>query len=185
MKETASPKQNHDQFPSMIGVVEQMQQWTAVKAGDIRLMNAEMQLIRTLGCHDGISVGEAAKELGITKGAVSQTIGRLEKKGNSIIKEQDPGNASRLRLHLTSEGLRVHEAHERYHRELDLLEQDLLSKAGEKERAFLKKYLTTVCGKLNQEHEILADYLNRGAKPPECAGLPEIPGMGEDNGGEA
>ena len=82
MRETASPKQNHDQFPSMIGVVEQMQQWTAVKAGDIRLMNAEMQLIRTLGCHDGISVGEAAKELGITKGAVSQTIGRLEKKGS-------------------------------------------------------------------------------------------------------
>ncbi|MBQ9421143.1 MAG: MarR family transcriptional regulator [Lachnospiraceae bacterium] len=146
-------------FPSMIDVVEQMRHWSAVKTGDIRIMNAEMQLIRTVGRHDGISAGDAAKELGITKGAVSQTMARLDKKGSFILREQDPENASKLRLHLGEDGCRVHEAHERYHRELDALEQDLLRVATPAERAFLEKYLRTICEKLEQEHVILGDYL--------------------------
>lgn len=145
-------------FLSMIDQVEQMRRWSSVKSGDVRVMNSEMQLIRTVGYHKGISVGGAAKELCITKGAVSQTLGRLEKKG-LIFKEQDPDNASRLRLHLTERGLEIHEAHERYHKELKTLEEALLSEADEKSRAFLEHYLTVICGKLNQEYEILSEYL--------------------------
>ena len=145
-------------FLSMIDQVEQMRRWSSVKSGDVRVMNSEMQLIRTVGYHDGISVGGAATELGITKGAVSQTLGRLEKKG-LICKEQDPVNASRLRLHLTDRGLEIHKAHERYHEELKALEEELLSEADEKSRAFLERYLTVICGKLNQEYEILSEYL--------------------------
>ena len=145
-------------FLSMIDQVEQMRRWSSVKSGDVRVMNSEMQLIRTVGYHDGINVGSAAKELGITKGAVSQTLGRLEKKG-LICKEQDPVNASRLRLHLTDRGLEIHKAHERYHEELKALEEELLSEADEKSRAFLERYLTVICGKLNQEYEILSEYL--------------------------
>ena len=145
-------------FLSMIDQVEQMRRWSSVKSGDVRVMNSEMQLIRTVGYHDGISVGGAATELGITKGAVSQTLGRLEKKG-LISKEQDPGNASRLRLHLTDRGLEIHRAHERYHEELKALEEELLSEVDEKSRAFLERYLTVICGKLNQEYEILSEYL--------------------------
>ena len=148
-------------YESMISIVEQMQQWTAVKTGSIRVMNAEMQLLRAIGRHDGISVGEAAKELGITKGAVSQTISRLSCKGSFIRKEQDPDNASRLRLHLDTDGRKIHEAHERYHREMDDLEQELLRGASPEERAFLERYLRTVCGKLNQEHEILSLWLEQ------------------------
>lgn len=145
-------------FLSMIDQVEQIRRWSSVKSGDIRVMNSEMQLIRTVGHHDGINVGGAARELGITKGAVSQTLGRLEKKG-LVCKEQDPDNASRLRLHLTDRGQQIHEAHERYHEELKSLEEELLSRADEESLAFLKRYLNVICGKLNQEYEILGKYL--------------------------
>ncbi len=36
-------------FLSMIDQVEQMRRWSSVKSGDVRVMNSEMQLIRTVG----------------------------------------------------------------------------------------------------------------------------------------
>lgn len=143
---------------SMIDAVEQIRRWTSVKTGDIRVMNAEMQLIRLIGRQEGISVGAAAKELGITKGAVSQTLSRLERKG-IVIKEIDTDNASRLQLHLSQKGLQIHEAHERYHSELDALEQRILAEGSEESRKFLEHYLSVISEKMNQEHEILSRYL--------------------------
>ena len=103
MKETASPKQNHDQFPSTIGVVEQMQQWTAVKAGDIRLMNAEMQLIRTLGCHDGISVGELCSKLYLDSGTITPLLKKMEEKGY-IERRRSHEDERVVFVYLTEEG---------------------------------------------------------------------------------
>ena len=159
MNDSSNKLNDESSFLSMIDAVDQIRRWSSVKSGDVRIMNAEMQLIRLIGNEDGINVGNAAKTLGVTKGAVSQTLSRLDKKG-MVIREQDPENASRLRLHLTEKGLQVHEAHERYHEELNHLEQELLSQGSEESRAFLAHYLRTISEKMNQEYEILSNYLS-------------------------
>ena len=52
---------------------------------------------------------EIAKQLGLTKGAVSQTISRLEKKG-IIRKTKDPYNKNELTLSLTDFGKKAYES---------------------------------------------------------------------------
>ena len=50
---------------------------------------------------------EIAKQLGLTKGAVSQTVSRLEKKG-IIVKTKDPYNKNELTLSLTPFGKKAY-----------------------------------------------------------------------------
>ena len=53
------------------------------------LYRSEMFLLELIGEREGISVTEAADQLGITKGAVSQTLKKLDAKGLLIIIEAE------------------------------------------------------------------------------------------------
>jgi DNA-binding MarR family transcriptional regulator len=61
-----------------------------------------------------------ADMLGVTKGAVSHIIMKLEHKG-MVIKDTDPRNLSRLMLRLTSKGERAYLHHEKLHQKYDEL----------------------------------------------------------------
>lgn len=81
---------------------------------DVSLTRAEIHTVAAVGRNRNQSVTELAKELSITKGAVSQMLGRLETKG-LIVKNVDPDNSSRLQISLTSTGKTAHDGHERNH----------------------------------------------------------------------
>ncbi len=49
-----------------------------------------------------------SKQIGLTKGAVSQTLTRLEKKG-IIVKTKDPYSKNELKLSLTEFGIKIYE----------------------------------------------------------------------------
>ena len=79
---------------------------------------------------------EIAKQLGLTKGAISQTISRLEKKG-IILKTKDPYNKNELTLSLTTLGKKAYklcestqasfiEAHEGYLAKLNSKEKEVI-----------------------------------------------------------
>lgn len=79
---------------------------------------------------------EIAKQLGLTKGAISQTLLRLEKKG-IILKTKDPYNKNELTLSLTGFGEKAYElcqssqasfmeAHENYLAKLDSKEKEVI-----------------------------------------------------------
>jgi DNA-binding MarR family transcriptional regulator len=85
---------------------------------EILMQHAEMYLVEVLGQNEGMSVTRVAGIMQITKGAVSQTLKKLEKKG-LVQKFQDPANASRALLYLSSEGKRVLKAHQKWHRKVD------------------------------------------------------------------
>lgn len=81
---------------------------------------------------------EIANQLGLTKGAVSQTISRLEKKG-IISKTKDPYNKNELTLSLTGFGNEAYShclstqasfirAHEAYVEKLDPKEKEVVSR---------------------------------------------------------
>jgi len=82
------------------------------------LYPAEIHMILTVGNRNGITVTQLADLVGITKGAVSQTVSKLEKKG-LVNKDQDPDNTSRVLITLTTRGKAVYYAHEANHEERD------------------------------------------------------------------
>ena len=84
----------------------------------ILMQHAEMYLVEILGQNEGLSVTRIAGIMQITKGAVSQTLKKLEYKG-LVQKYPDPANASRTLLYLSAAGKKVLGAHQKWHRRVD------------------------------------------------------------------
>jgi DNA-binding MarR family transcriptional regulator len=82
------------------------------------LSGAEIHLIELVGQNEGLSVTALARRLGITKGAVSQTLKRLEGK-QIVVKETDPANTSRITVSLSTKGRVAYYAHLHWHETMD------------------------------------------------------------------
>jgi DNA-binding MarR family transcriptional regulator len=76
-----------------------------------RLHGSEVHLLLHIGQggQHRRSVTRIGETFGITKGAVSQTLGRLAAKG-LLTKEADGASKNELTIHLTDKGKRAHEA---------------------------------------------------------------------------
>ncbi len=85
---------------------------------DELLSHSEIHLIEIIGDHEGLSVTDIGNGLGITKGAVSQSLKKLENRGYSD-KKTDPGNQSRSIVFLTSKGQTAYWAHKHWHETMD------------------------------------------------------------------
>lgn len=87
--------------------------------GTGQLLNpSEVHMLSTICMHDDVSVTDLAKMNGVTKGAVSQTIAKLEKKG-LVYRETSPENQSRQYIRQTEAGQETHEGHMNFHEEHD------------------------------------------------------------------
>lgn len=115
---------------------------------DQPLFNAEIHMIKSIKENEGIHVTGLAEMLGVTKGAVSQIIQKLERKG-VIAKDTDPRNLSRLVLRLTPKGETAYLHHEKLHREFDGLFYSALENASEQNKAFLKDFLDLLDEKID------------------------------------
>ena len=116
---------------------------------DKPLFEAEIHMIKAVRENEGIHVTGLAEKLSVTKGAVSQMIMKLQKKG-MIIKSRDIHNQSRLMLHLTAKGEAAYLHHEMLHREYDAFINDILRDATEENREFLKGFLVSVSSRLGE-----------------------------------
>jgi DNA-binding MarR family transcriptional regulator len=103
------------------------------------LFEAEIHMIKFIRENEGIHVTGLAELLGVTKGAVSQIVMKLQRKG-MVLKEADPRNQSRLVLRLTPEGERAYRQHERLHAEFDDLVNRVLDETIE-DRGALVRFL--------------------------------------------
>jgi DNA-binding MarR family transcriptional regulator len=81
---------------------------------DLILTQPEIHTVAIIGDHEGISVTELAKVRGITKGAASQMIYRLEDK-DLVEKRISPESDSKLNLYLTKKGKRARNEHRKMH----------------------------------------------------------------------
>jgi len=102
----------------------------------VSLYPSEIHLMLVIKNERDTNATEIAKELGLTKGAVSQTLSRLEKKG-ILLKTKDPYNKNELTLSLTGLGKKASElcqsgqasflkAHEGFLEELDTREKEVI-----------------------------------------------------------
>jgi DNA-binding MarR family transcriptional regulator len=88
------------------------------------LHRAEIHIIEAIGRHPGINVTSLANQIGITKGAVSQTLKKIHQK-NLITKNKDIGNDKEILLNLTEDGKKVFMGHERTHLEINKKFKDI------------------------------------------------------------
>ena len=83
-----------------------------------KLHSSEIHLVEAIGESENLSVTDLAEYFGITKGAVSQTLKKLELK-DLVLKKKDPKNSSRYILGLTTKGKTAFYAHMHWHEKMD------------------------------------------------------------------
>lgn len=108
----------HGKFQSIMELSRRLDQSPKRFGTDELLTHSEIHLIEIIGDLGDQCVTDIAKRLGITKGAVSQNLKKLEKKGYSY-KKQDPENLSRAIVQLTAKGLTAYWAHKHWHQTMD------------------------------------------------------------------
>ncbi|MCD6485920.1 MAG: MarR family transcriptional regulator [Syntrophobacterales bacterium] len=81
--------------------------------GDL-LYPSEIHNIEIIGRNPGINVTNLAKKLGVTKGAVSQTVNKLERK-NLVEKFRNSDNEKEVMLKLQKKGEIAFNGHEAFH----------------------------------------------------------------------
>ena len=116
---------------------------------DQYLHGAEIGMIAAIHEDEGIHVTGLAQKMGITKGAVSQTLKKLERKG-MIVKETDELNQSRLVLRLTEKGMVACRNHEQMHQKFKEAVTDLLKSAGNDRLDFLTDFLSAFARGLHE-----------------------------------
>ncbi|MBT3312067.1 MAG: MarR family transcriptional regulator [Desulfobacterales bacterium] len=77
---------------------------------------AEIHTIVAIEKNPGINTTKLSGLLGVTKGAVSQTIGKLERKAY-LKKIKDKNNDKNVLFELTKKGKQVAKGHDKFHRE--------------------------------------------------------------------
>ena len=83
----------------------------------------EIHTVQAIGRRSGINVTKLAEQAGVTKGAVSQTINKLVRKGLAR-KTHAPGNEKEVILELTDLGWVGFQNHEKFHMDtLDIARQ--------------------------------------------------------------
>lgn len=110
---------------------------------DKPLFEAEIHMIKAVKEHEGIHITGLADLLGVTKGAVSQVIMKLQKKG-MIIKTKDEKNQSKLSISLTEKGNIAFLNHEELHGKFDRLVQDILDKVSNEHTVLLREFFTSL-----------------------------------------
>ena len=160
-KDDMTEKNTEMDTPSILRLIEKVERIrksSVYDAGYVTIMASEMDTIKAIGDNEPIYVTELAKKLRVTKGAVSQQLTKLEKKG-LIIKKVDEENAAKRAISLTSLGRRMYERHDQFHKELNLFVESLLQSASEESRQFLEMFIEKISGNLWQEFDIFNEYL--------------------------
>lgn len=86
---------------------------------------------------------QMAERMGVTKGAISQTLTRLERKG-MLIKSRDPANKNELNLDLTSVGQRAAQQARDATGHIQRQYSELLAGFNATEKEVIGKFLTTM-----------------------------------------
>lgn len=107
---------------------------------DLNLFRSEIHTIEIIGQANGIHISEIAREMGVTKGAISQRSKVLKNKG--LIKTiPDPENQSRTLVMLTDRGKSCFAFHRKYHEEKDQEMFEYLDELNSNEIQVIEKFL--------------------------------------------
>jgi DNA-binding MarR family transcriptional regulator len=99
----AKEKELFEQIQTIGSKFVSLEKGLVFQHGDAKLYASEIHLMKTVDYNPDVNASGIAKLLGVTKGAISQTISRLEKKG-IIERESGPSYGNVMRISLTPFG---------------------------------------------------------------------------------
>jgi DNA-binding MarR family transcriptional regulator len=106
-------------FNSIVKLADRLEKTPRCFGTDEPLGSSEIHLVEMTGDNEEtLGITDLAKLIGVTKGAVSQNLKKLEKKG-FIKKIEDPCNCSRSIVKLTTKGKTAYYAHKHWHETMD------------------------------------------------------------------
>ncbi len=113
------------------------------------LYHSERHLIDRIGDHPGVNLSEFARSAGVTKGAVSQLVKKLEKKG-VVVRYKSSGNDKEVFLELTRAGRDIYIKHKKTNEETIKPLVEELSKYPDEEVLFLVSMFKWICGYMDE-----------------------------------
>jgi DNA-binding MarR family transcriptional regulator len=108
----------------------------------------ELHTISMVGKNREINMTRLAEIMGVTKGAISQTISKLVKKG--LITRVNTTNMKEVNLRLSEKGLLVYSKHESFHKEIFNFAESLYEKATAEDKALVKRLFLAISGNMQQ-----------------------------------
>ena len=108
----------HCKFQSIMDLTLQLEKMPRKFGTDEPMSISEIHMIELIGDTEDLSVTDISRHLNVTKGAVSQSLKKLEARG-VVRKNQDPGNRSRVIVSLTAKGQTAFWAHKHWHETMD------------------------------------------------------------------
>jgi DNA-binding MarR family transcriptional regulator len=142
-KMPVSPFSLMPQFSKVSKLWQQLESKPRKLGTETDLSGSEIHLIAVVGQKEGLSVTDLAKHLGITKGAVSQTLKKLDGKG-LVVKETDPTNTSRITVSLSTKGKVAYYSHLQWHETVDGGFRDYFVHLPEEKIRFLEEFLSNL-----------------------------------------
>ncbi|MCS7464922.1 MarR family transcriptional regulator [Paenibacillus doosanensis] len=107
---------------------------------DEPLFHSEIYTLNEIREHEGIHITALAERCGVTKGAISQVLKKLEQKG-LVIKEKDVRNQSRLILKVTAKGEIAYARHLEYQNQFKEKVVQVLKDAPDDKVRMIKDFL--------------------------------------------
>lgn len=108
---------------------------------DEPLYHSEIYTLSEIREHEGIHVTALAERCGVTKGAISQVLKKLEQK-DLIVKERDARNQSRLMLKISPKGEQAYVRLREHQLAFQRIVSELLEHAPEDKLLFVKHFLS-------------------------------------------
>lgn len=110
---------------------------------DVKISISEIHILDTVISNPGIHISGIAKKRGVTRGAISQLVKKMEKKG-LLSKLPDPENLSRLMINLTKKGIIAQRTHNELHKLFNRMIEESLKSMSEEEKSSIEKFLGDV-----------------------------------------
>jgi DNA-binding MarR family transcriptional regulator len=110
---------------------------------DFPLHHAEVHLLEAIKAQEGANVGELARHLEMTSGAISQVTKKLLDKG-LIEAYKKPGNRKEVFSRLTDLGERVCRGHQKHHEDMVSTLHEFMARLNEKETQVVFDFLDAI-----------------------------------------
>jgi len=116
MKKEPESREIMDRFIRLVHKYNALEKAPARHGKDLDLFHSERHMLDQIGENPGINVTDFARVTGVTKGAISQVIKKLENKGLAQ-KYKKSGNDKEVFIELTDKGKEVCEDRKKINRE--------------------------------------------------------------------
>jgi len=116
---------------------------------DVKIHGSEIHMICHIKHNPGSHISGIARSIKVTRGAVSQIVMKLEKKG-LVQKVENPGNKRRLDLILTEKGEKAYVGHQKLHQAFSKNLKSVVSDYSQAQMDLIAEFVTNLEGSVDQ-----------------------------------